>query len=263
MIVKQLFIDNALRNFNYLIVCPVTGDALAIDPLAVGQCLQIAKENDWHITQIVNTHEHGDHTGGNLEMIHATNASVLAHFNGAGCIPGMTQSLRAGDVINVGSTIELEVLDTPGHTFAHVCLLAHSDKPALFTGDTLFNAGAGNCYNGGSPEKLFETFSMQLDKLPDETRIYPGHEYIHHNLQFTLNREPENLQANKIMQIAQQQDPHMPLVTTLGLEKKINTFFRLKNPNVIKHLREAFPGLPNIPSEEIVFLKLRELRDQW
>ena len=62
------------------------------------------------------------------------------------------------DVIKVGTTVELECLDTPGHTMSHVCLLSHTEQPALFSGDTLFNAGAGNCHNGGHPAELYETF---------------------------------------------------------------------------------------------------------
>src|SRR5256885_9007223 len=73
----------------------------------------------------------------------------------------------------IGKTVELECLDTPGHTMSHVCVLAHGDKAALFCGDTLFNAGAGNCHNGGHPNELYNTFAAQLSKLPDETLIYP------------------------------------------------------------------------------------------
>src|SRR3546814_6653314 len=91
----------------------------------------------------------------------------------------------AGDVVKVGRTVELESLDTPGHTMSHVCLLSRGDQPALFCGDTLFNAGAGNCHNGGHPSELYQTFAGQLAKLPDDTLIYPGHDYIGNNLRFT------------------------------------------------------------------------------
>ena len=107
----------------------------------------------------------------------------------------MSRGLGAGDVVKVGKTVELEALDTPGHTMSHVCLLSHTDQPALFCGDTLFNAGAGNCHNGGHPAELYKTFAEQLAKLPPSTLIYPGHDYIENNLRFTLNREPDNRQA--------------------------------------------------------------------
>ena len=153
MLVEQVWTANAYRNFNYLIACPETGEALAVDPLDHKRCLKAAKDKGWQITQILNTHEHGDHTGGNKAMIKATGASLLAHANAKGKIPDIDRGLGAGDVINVGATVELEALDTPGHTMSHVCLLSRTDTPALFCGDTLFNAGAGNCHSGGPPRR--------------------------------------------------------------------------------------------------------------
>jgi hydroxyacylglutathione hydrolase len=61
----------------------------------------------------------------------------------------------------------------------------------------------------------------------------------------------------------ERQDTTQALVTTLALEKEINTFFRLSNPSVIRRLREAFPDLPEHPDQKTVFLKLRELRNKW
>ena len=263
MIVEQIWTANAYRNFNYLIACPETGEALAIDPLDHQKCLARAKEKGWSITQILNTHEHGDHTGGNQQVVAATGAKVLAHKNAKSRIPGMDRGLGAGDVIKVGRTVELECMDTPGHTMCHICLRAHGDKPALFCGDTLFNAGAGNCHNGGHPAELYGTFANQLDKLPENTLIYPGHDYIANNLAFTLDREPDNARAKEMLPAMQQQDPNNPLVTTLKLEREINTFFRLSNPTVIARLREAFSDLPDNPDRKTVFLKLRELRNKW
>ncbi len=263
MIVEQIWTDNAYRNFNYLIACPETGETLAVDPLDHKKCLARAKERGWEITQILNTHEHGDHTGGNKAMIAATGAKLLAHVNASNKIPNMDQGLSAGDVVKVGNTVELESLDTPGHTMSHVCLLSHTDTPALFCGDTLFNAGAGNCHNGGHPHELYETFANQLANLPDETLIYPGHDYIGNNLEFTLDREPDNEKAAQLLNRVADQNPDDALVSTLALEKDINTFFRLRNPSVIARLREAFPDLPDDPDAETVFLKLRELRNSW
>ena len=263
MLVEQIWTGNAYRNFNYLIACEETGEALAVDPLDHEKCLAAAKNRGWEITQIVNTHEHGDHTGGNTAVIAATKAQLLAHENAKGAIPGIDRGLAAGDVIKVGKTVELEALDTPGHTMSHVCLLSHADHPALFCGDTLFNAGAGNCHNGGHPNELYETFAAQLELLGDATLIYPGHDYLVNNLEFTLNREPDNQQAEQLLANVRDQDPDQAMVTTLGLEKAINTFFRLQNPSVIAQLRESFPDLADSPDARTVFLKLRELRNSW
>ena len=263
MIVEQVWTGNAYRNFNYLIACPETGEALAVDPLDHEKCLARAKDKGWEIAQVLNTHEHGDHTGGNKKVIAATGAKLLAHANAKGKIPGIDVALSAGDVIKVGRTVELEALDTPGHTMAHVCLLSHTDQPALFSGDTMFNAGAGNCHNGGHPAELYDTFAAQLARLPDETLIYPGHDYIANNLQFTLDREPDNARATALLAEVEGQDPDAALVSTLALEKEINTFLRLSSPSVIARLREVFSDLPEDPDPKTVFLKLRELRNSW
>ena len=155
-------------------------------------------------------------------------------------IPGIDRGLGAGDIIKVGKTVELEALDTPGHTMSHVCLLSHTDTPALFCGDTLFNAGAGNCHNGGHPSELYQTFANQLAKLPDRTLVYPGHDYIANNLGFTSDREPDNEKAQQMREQVRDQDPGRALVTTLALEKEINTFFRLHSPD--RH-RQAARGV--------------------
>ncbi len=263
MIVEQIWTANAFRNFNYLIACGETGEALAVDPLDHEKCLDRARERGWEITQILNTHEHPDHTGGNDALIAATGARLLAHANARDSIHGIDRPLHAGDVIRIGKTVELEALDTPGHTLCHICVLAHADTPALFCGDTLFNAGAGNCHHGGHPAQLYTTFAEQLAHLEDATLIYPGHDYLANNLAFTLDREPDNAEATALLQQAKYQDPNQPLVSTMGLERQINTFMRLTSPAVIARLRESFPDLPDAPDPRTVFLKLRELRNHW
>lgn len=263
MIVRQIWTANSYRNFNYLIACPETGEALAIDPLDHEKCLRAAQDAGWTITHILNTHEHRDHTGGNDALVEKTGAKVLAHANAKDKIPGMARGLAAGDVVKVGRSVELEALDTPGHTMAHVCLRSHTDQPALFCGDTLFNAGAGNCHNGGHPEALYTTFAGQLAKLPPSTLVYPGHDYIENNLRFTLDREPGNARAQALLARLTGQDPSRAYVTTLAEECEVNTFFRLSSPGVIARLREAFPDLPERPDPRTVFLKLRELRNKW
>jgi len=263
VLVKQIWTANNYRNFNYLIACSETGEALAIDPLDHEKCLAAAKTEGWSITQILNTHEHRDHTGGNQPMVERTGAKILAHANAKDSIPGMSRGLGAGDVVRVGKTVELEVLDTPGHTMAHVCLCSRTDHPALFCGDTLFNAGAGNCHNGGHPNELYNTFAQQLAKLPENTKIYPGHDYIENNLRFTLAREPDNQAAQSMLDRLTGQDVNNAYVSTVAVEREVNTFFRLTSPTVIAGLREAFPDLPENPDPRTVFVKLRELRNKW
>ncbi|WDE09141.1 hydroxyacylglutathione hydrolase [Thalassomonas viridans] len=263
MIIKQIWTGNAYRNFNYLIVCEETGEALAVDPLDHKKCLAEAKANGWTIAQILNTHEHHDHTGGNQALIAATGAKLLAHENARNAIPGIDIGLTAGDVVKVGKRVELLALDTPGHTMSHICLLSQTDEPALICGDTLFNAGAGNCHSGGHPRALYQTFAGQLSRLADNTKIYPGHDYISNNLAFTLAREPDNARAKALYHQLEHQDPARAYVSTLGVEKEVNTFFRLHSPTIIRKLQQEFPDMSEQPGPKEVFLKLRELRNLW
>jgi hydroxyacylglutathione hydrolase len=247
MLIERIWSANAYRNFHYLIACPQTGEALAVDPLEWQLVLDQARAKGWEITQILNTHEHLDHTGGNA----------------ASRIGGVDRGLEKGDVIRVGRTVELECMDTPGHTMAHVCLFAQTETPALFCGDTFFNAGAGNCHNGGNPAVLYETFARQLARLPDSTRVFPGHEYMARNLEFTLDREPDNGEAARRIATARQREAAGMPITTLGEEKQFNTFLRLQSPTVVERLRARFPDIGAQPDAKTVFLKLRELRDKW
>jgi hydroxyacylglutathione hydrolase len=263
MLIERVWAANDYRNFHYLIACPETGEALAVDPLVWQRCLDVARDKGWQITQVLNTHEHGDHTGGNQGMVKATGAKVLAHAGAASRIGGVDRGLNKGDIIRVGRTVELECLDTPGHTMTHVCLFSHTQDPALFCGDTLFNAGVGNCHNGGDPAVLYETFATQVTRLPDATRVFPGHEYLARNLEFTLDREPGNAVAAEWLAKSRARNADNAPVTTLAEEKQFNAFLRLQTPGVMSRLRESFPEIGERPDARTVFLKLRELRNHW
>ncbi|HRO60010.1 MAG TPA: hydroxyacylglutathione hydrolase, partial [Burkholderiaceae bacterium] len=254
MLVERIWTGNAYRNFNYLIACPETGEALAIDPLDHVKCLAAAKAKGWQITQVLNTHEHHDHTGGNDAVIAATGAKLIAHHRAGRSIPGVDRGVKAGDIVKVGKTVELECLDTPGHTMCHICLRSHTDQPALFSGDTLFNAGAGNCHNGGDSVELYTTFVDQLARLPEDTLVYPGHDYIENNLKFTLDREPDNEAAKALLPTVTGHDPASSVVTTIADEKRHNTFLRLASPTLIAKLRERYPDLPEQPYAQTVFV---------
>ena len=264
MIVERIWTGNAYRNYNYLIACPESGEALAIDPLDHEKCLNAARVKGWQITQILNTHEHHDHTGGNAAVVAATGAKLIAHHRAGARIPGVDRGVKAGDVIKVGKTVELECLDTPGHTMCHICLRSHTDEPALFSGDTLFNAGAGNCHNGGNPEDLYATFVEQLAKLPENTRVYPGPR---------LHREQPALHARARARQRRRQGAaaggggrttrRRPGSRRWPRKRRSTPSCALRSPSVIAALRAAFPDLPENPDPKTVFVKLRELRNSW
>jgi hydroxyacylglutathione hydrolase len=263
MHIERIWPNTNLRNYHYLVVCEETGEALAVDPWKAELVHDVARRNNWQITQILNTHHHHDHVDGNEALRALTGAKVLAHAAAASVIGNVDRGLADGDVIKVGRSIEMECLDTPGHTMSHVCLLAHAASPALFSGDTLFNAGAGNCHNGGDPVALYETFAKRLESLPANTEVHAGHDYMLNNLGFTLNREPGNAAAVAMQQkLAGCTATTMP-VMTLAEERRYNAFFRLQNPEIIAGLRPHFPDLPAMPTPRDVFVALRALRNKW
>ena len=263
VIVKQIWTANAYRNFNYLIACDETGEALAIDPLDHEKCLKAAKDEGWNITQILNTHEHRDHTGGNEAMVRKTGARILAHKNARDKIADMARGLGAGDIVKVGKTVELEVLDTPGHTMSHVCLLSQPTSRHSSAGIRCSMPAPGIATMAVIRQSSTRRFPSSSPSCPRRHLIYPGHDYIENNLRFTLNREPDNKSAREMLDKLAGQDPNSAYVSTLEVERQINTFFRLTSPTVIAKLREAFPDLPEKPDQRTVFLKLRELRNTW
>jgi len=266
MLVEQIAVNNSLRNYMYLIACPETREAVAIDPLAHELLLSKAQELGWSIRGVINTHEHHDHIGGNEPVVNATGATLYAHEHATDKIANVDVALRAGDAVQVGTSVELIALDTPGHTFCHTCLYFMGNDnhpPAIFSGDTLFNAGVGNCGNGGNPQTLYQTFAKQIFLLPDATQVYPGHDYIVNNLQFTLDREPNNAAAQSLLVAMEQWPSEKHFISNIAMERMVNTFFRLDSDEVIDLLRARFPDIGESPNEEAVFLKLRELRNSW
>ena len=263
MIVERIWTGNAYRNYNYLIACAETGEALAIDPLDHRKCLAAAKDKGWQITQILNTHEHHDHTGGNAAVVAATGAKLIAHHKAGSRIAGVDRGVQAATWSRSAGRSSSSAWTRRVTRCATSACGRTPTVPALFSGDTLFNAGAGNCHNGGNAEDLYASFVDQLARLPDDTQVHAGHDYIENNLRFTLAREPDNASAQRLLNEVAGQDPATVHVTTLGEEKQINTFLRLTSPGVITALREAFPELPEQPDPKTVFVKLRELRNRW
>ena len=255
--VLQIPVRNPLRNYMYLLVCKESRRAIAIDPLDHALCLQKAREFNVQIDYVVNTHHHHDHIGGNAPVLEATGAKLAAHKQASKQIPDVAIGLSEGDVLEVGE-LQFNILDTPGHTMSHVCLYfdgGSGEQPALFCGDTLFNAGVGRCDSGGDPEILFDTFSTQIFTLSDNVRIFPGHDYIENNLCFTLEYESNNTKAKELLAQFQAGLDAESFVTTIGLEREINTFFRLQNNQIRTRL--------NTHSDKETFVALREKRDRW
>ena len=241
MRVHQIFTDSPLRNFSYLI--EGEGEVFCIDPHYPQQILDALKKIGKNLTAIINTHEHLDHHCGNKEVAAATECAVYAHEKAKGKIPRVDRFLKDNEVIPLGNEDQLIVLDTPGHTFAHVSLLARSSNEvsSVFTGDTLFNAGVGNCYNGGDVETLYQTVARHFQSMDDGVLLYPGHEYMENNLQFTLQCEPDNKKAHELL-LQYKRRKNGFIVNDMGIEKEINVFLR---------------------ADKESFIDLRKKRDNW
>lgn len=264
MKVHQYYTQSSLRNFTYFLEYE-EAKALVIDPYDADQCIDFLREKNLLPTHIVNTHEHWDHIQGNSKLKEKFGIKVYAHKRAAGLIPEADIFLEEGDSIHLSSEHSLNVLDTPGHTHAHLCLLLiEKEHPhAIFTGDTLFNAGVGHCRDGDS-KVLYQTVSKKFGPLADELTLYPGHDYFVNNLRFTLSVEKSNKEASSLLRecesLAQEGKWR---VSSLGLERKVNTFLRLGEEGVKNGVCKDREGDVKKLSDEETFIRLRSLRDKW
>ncbi len=259
MKIHQIYTHNELRNFTYILEL-ADQTAIVIDPWDAEKINQQLSENNLSLKVVINTHEHWDHTQGNAGLVEKHGCEVWAHTNGKDKIPGLTRTLVKDETIELAQNNQLLVLDTPGHTFAHLCFIVKEDgvAKAIFTGDTLFNAGVGHCRSGGDEEVLYQTISQQFQTLADNIMVYPGHDYLENNLRFTLNFEPNNQIAKEWLErVAAANYAPGTIQTTIGNEKSFNSFMRLDNNEIISSL-----ALEN-PKPKEVFLALRSLRDKW
>lgn len=244
ILVKSFFAFNALRNFSYLVVNKSSGDAWVIDPFLAQPIADYIKKNGITLRGILNTHQHWDHIQGNASLAHEFNAPV--------------KKLHHQESLKLDESFSLETLDTPGHTLDHQVFLwkKNAETLALFSGDTLFNAGVGNCRGGGDVNLLYET-TEKLKTLPASTLLYPGHDYRKRNMEFALSVEPENGHVREeLKRLASVNTEELPPVT-LGEELKVNPFFRLNSDEIKHSLTKA------TQNERELFIHLRHLRDQW
>jgi len=258
MKIHQLFAHNELRNFYYIVEFG-SGNAYCIDPWDGPAIETFLQEKKLLLKGVINTHEHHDHIRGNEYLFNTFNIPIYAHYNALDKIPNVSNPLNAGDKLELEDGKYFLVLDTPGHTMAHLCLalIEGGETTSLFSGDTLMNAGVGNCHRGGSPEVLYRTIVSQIDHLGDEIILYPGHDYLKGNLGFTLSVEPSNKKAQELLMTSNWKDWESGrIVSNLGLEREISLFFRLKS----REVTESLDGEEDLKKK---FIKLRALRDQW
>jgi hydroxyacylglutathione hydrolase len=187
----------------------------------------------WTITQVWNTHWHPDHTGGNLQVKDATNARISAPERRA--IPGRDVTLAEGDEIRIGSHVG-RVIEVPGHTLDHIALI-FDDERVAFVGDTLFAMGCGRLFEG-TPEQMYRSL-QRLAALPNDTRLYCGHEYTLANARFAAHAEPGNdAIAERMAQVeALRDEGRITLPTSVEQERLTNPFVRAGNWQEFARLR--------------------------
>jgi len=173
MIIKQIAIGY-MDNFSYLIGCENTRQALAIDPGSdADQIVSIARKETLEIVTIVNTHGHGDHTAGNAALKERTGARVVIHELDGDRYPAADVLLSDEKTLQLGD-LTVDVIHTPGHTPGGICLHARGN---LFTGDTLFVGDSGRTDLAGGDRPSMGKSICRLMELPDDTVVWPGHDY--------------------------------------------------------------------------------------
>jgi hydroxyacylglutathione hydrolase len=257
MKVEQIFFKNTLRNFSYLIT--FSDDVIyCIDPFSAAEVQKhLDQSGKGKLKAILNTHDHCDHHSGNAELLAIHQCEVLCHYQAK--VPEKTRGLLNHEIVHACGEWKLECVYTPGHTATHVGFILKKEKKpfAFFTGDCFFNAGVGHCRNG-DPTVMFHTIDNIFSTLPDDLIIYPGHEYLKRNLEFTLSVEQENEKALSFLNALQGINlDEKFFLNSMKTEREINTFLRLEEKTVVKNLH-----LPH-NDKKAVFLKLRQLRDQW
>lgn len=211
-------------NYAYLVRDSAAGLCAVVDPSEAAPVRAALAKAGARLTHILNTHHHFDHTGGNLELKAEFGAKIVGPAKDRDRIPGIDVGVDESAPWNFGPHAAA-VLEIPAHTRAHIAF-HFPNSAAVFTGDTLFAMGCGRLFEG-TPAMMWAAME-KLMALPDETRVYCGHEYTLSNGRFALSVEPHNeaLQARmrEVEALRAEDKPTIP--TTIGLEKRTNPFMR-------------------------------------
>jgi hydroxyacylglutathione hydrolase len=221
-------------NYLWLLHDRLTGQTAVVDPGDGAPVLMAADSRGWKIDQILNTHWHPDHTGGNL-VIKATGAQVLGPAMESTKIPGIDVHLREGGQVRVGSHTA-EVWEVPGHTLGHIAFVFR-DAGVAFVGDTMFAMGCGRLFEG-TPAQMYASLK-RLGELSAETQVYCAHEYTLGNARFAAHVEPTNGDVGQRLQEveASRSLGRATVPTTIALERATNPFLRAPDLEVFTSLR--------------------------
>ncbi len=211
-------------NYVWLVHDSESDETLVVDPAVAEPVLAAAQARGWRITQIWNTHWHGDHIGGNAAIVAATGAKVTAPAAELAKIPNVDRPVREGDVVRLGAH-EAVVMEVPAHTAGHIAYHFAADH-VVFVGDTLFAMGCGRLFEGTAAQ-MFGNMA-RLAALPADTLAYCAHEYTLSNGRYAIRAEPDNeAVAQRLAQVeAMRERGEATVPTTIALERATNPFMR-------------------------------------
>lgn len=242
-------------NYAYLVVDDKTRDAMVIDPAHPPEVLPVLKEQlskqAIRLKGVINTHHHDDHAGGNKGLLEAFPGTPI--IGGRDCAL-VTMTPKHEETFQIGERITVKAIHTPCHTKDSICYYAQDgDEKVVFTGDTLFIAGCGRFFEG-TAEDMHKALNVTLASLPDDTKVYPGHEYTKRNTKFGLHVAPNNPNLKKLAQFCEENTETQGKFT-IGDEKKHNVFMMLDDSEVHSATQSTDPVE--------VMRKLREQKDNF
>lgn len=228
-------------NYAYLVIDDKTRDAMVVDPAHPPEVLPILKEKlskqAIQLKGVINTHHHGDHAGGNIALLDAFPGTPI--IGGRDCAH-VTKTPEHEETFQIGEGITVKAMHTPCHTKDSICYYVQDgDEKVVFTGDTLFIAGCGQFFEG-TAEEMHKALNVTLASLPDDTKVYPGHEYTKSNTKFGLHVAPNNAHLQKLAQFCRE-NTRTQGKFTIGDEKKHNVFMMLDDPEVYSATQSKDP----------------------
>jgi hydroxyacylglutathione hydrolase len=223
-------------NYVWLIHNPESGETAAVDPSVADPVLDALAARGWRLTQILNTHWHPDHTGGNAGIKAATGAPITAPAE-ARRVSEVDRVVAEGDRVIVAGS-EAIVWDIPAHTAGHIAYYFEQEG-MIFVGDTMFAMGCGRLFEG-TAEQMYANL-QRIAALPGDVRIYCGHEYTLANARFAARVEPANRAV--VDRLARMQElreaGEITLPTTVAEERETNPFVRSTNVEEFAERRAA------------------------
>ena len=227
MLTRQLFILNNWWKKNI---------ACVVDPSEADPIIEVLENNKIKLEFILNTHHHYDHVGGNKKLKKKYSSSVVGFKGDKERIPGI-DILVDDQETWINKNFEAKIIYIPGHTLGHICFYFYKEH-SVFTGDTLFSLGCGRIFEG-TYSQMFNSL-MKLKELPENTKIYCGHEYTKKNSDFCLVHDAnnQNLKA-KIHNIDVKLKNSLPTIpSTIKDELECNIFLRSSNVETFSKLRD-------------------------